>query len=62
MNRSYWFGILVGTLITTLGFMGWNAQLIGPNLMFTGLSLVVLNSLGHPQIRQLQKAKAATRS
>jgi hypothetical protein len=61
MNRSYWFGILVGTLIATLGFIGWNAQLIAPYLMITGLSLVVLNSLAHPQIRLFHRTKAATR-
>lgn len=59
MNRSYWFGILVGTLIAALGFIGWNAQLIAPYLMITGFSLVVLNSLAHPQIRLLQKIKTA---
>lgn len=61
MNRSYWFGILVGTCIATLGFIGWNAQLIAPHLMITGLSLVVLNSLAHPQIRLFHRTKAATR-
>jgi hypothetical protein len=61
MNRSYWFGILVGTFIATLGFIGWNAQLIAPYLMVTGLGLVALNSLAHPQIRLFQRTKAATR-
>jgi hypothetical protein len=51
----------VGTLIAALGFIGWNAQLIAPYLMITGLSLVVLNSLAHPQIRLLQKIKTAAR-
>ena len=61
MKRSYWFGILVGALIAMLGFIGWNAQLIAPYLMITGLSLVVLNSLTHPQVRLFQKTEPTTR-